>query len=109
MRALTEGERRVVAHLADTAGWVVDDAALRATPLDDGGMGSLRFASDAESPRLGATLGEVAFPDADGVLVMAALTVDQNGDLFELDVWKADFSPLQRWPEASDLSSREAL
>ena len=107
MRALTEGEQRVVAHLA-AAGWVVDVAGLRAAPLDDGGMGSLRFASEAEAPRLGAALGEVAFPDADGVLATAALTVDQNGDLFELDVWKADFSPLQRWPEAPDLVSARA-
>jgi hypothetical protein len=30
------------------------------------------------------------------VLVSVALNVDQRGELFELDLWKVDFSPLQR-------------
>jgi hypothetical protein len=100
MRSLSEGERRVVSHLIAAAGFAAEVAALRATPMDDGGMGSLRFSSATDSPRFGAVLGEAWFMDADSVPVSAALYVDQNGSLFELDVWKVNFSPLRRWPEA---------
>ena len=49
------------------------------------------------------------FNDADGVPVSAALNLDQDHHLFELDVWKVDFSPLQRWPTAQDLSGPGTL
>lgn len=32
--------------------------------------------------------------DQDGVDVIATLSLDNYGDLFELDVWKVDFSPV---------------
>ncbi|HEX8386180.1 MAG TPA: hypothetical protein VF576_08355 [Rubricoccaceae bacterium] len=108
MRPLTEGEQRVVSHLVHAAGWVVDVPTLRAEPMNDGGMGGLRFASGTPNPKLGAVLDEVWFTDADGVPVTMTLTVDQNGELYELDVWKVDFSPLQRWPEAEDLHGPRA-
>jgi hypothetical protein len=63
--------------------------------MNDGGMGSLRFVGSADR-RLGECVGEAEFDDADGVVVSVALNVDQRGELFELDVWKVDFSPLQR-------------
>ncbi|MFK4505936.1 hypothetical protein LPJ38_32325 [Bradyrhizobium daqingense] len=63
--------------------------------MNDGGMGSLRFVG-GEDRRFGRCVGEAEFDDADGVLVSVALNVDQRGELFELDFWKADFSPLQR-------------
>lgn len=107
MRPLTDGEQRVVSHIVTVAGWVVDVSALHAEPLNDGGMGSLRFSSASENPKLGAVLGQARFVDADGVPVSATVNVDQHGDLFELDVWKADFSPLQRWPEAAELLGRD--
>ena len=38
------------------------------------------------------------FTDEDGVKVIASLNVDSDGHLFELDIWKTDFSPLLRIP-----------
>jgi hypothetical protein len=35
------------------------------------------------------------FKDIDGTPVSAALNVDQQGNLYELDIWKVDFSPTQ--------------
>jgi hypothetical protein len=70
--------------------------------MNDGGMGSLRFVGSANR-RLGACVGEAEFDDADGVTVSVALNIDQRGELFELDVWKVDFSPLQRIAAFSEL------
>jgi hypothetical protein len=71
--------------------------------MDDGGMGSLRLATDEALQKPGRLVGpraaEVQFIDADGVPVLASLNLDQNGELMELDIWKTDFSPLIRIPE----------
>ncbi|PPQ19023.1 hypothetical protein CV770_12900 [Bradyrhizobium sp. AC87j1] len=70
--------------------------------MNDGGMGSLRFVGSADR-RLGKCIGEAEFDDADGVPVSVALNIDQRGELYELDFWKVDFSPLQRIAALSDL------
>ena len=102
MRPLTEDERPLVAHLAALAGITLDVASLHAQPMNDGGMGSLRFADDP-AVRFGASVAEATFEDEDGVPVSAALYVDEAGEPLELDVWKVDFSPLRRWPGAVTL------
>jgi hypothetical protein len=68
--------------------------------MEDGGMGSLRFHwSDQVEPRcLGESLVERQFIDSDGIPVMVAINLDDQGDLFELDIWKVDFSPLKQFP-----------
>lgn len=71
-------------------------------PIADGGMGSLKLASEeslqAERP-IGRRAAEFQFVDADGVSVLASLNVDRDGRLLELDMWKTDFSPLIRIPD----------
>lgn len=71
--------------------------------MRDGGMGSLRF-SGAERRRFGSTLAEAEFRDADGTLVSVALMLDEAGELFELDIWKVDFSPLLRIPPVDQIT-----
>ena len=68
--------------------------------MNDGGMGSLEFESCKPS-RKAHELVEAQFEDIDGTLVSVSVNVDQDGDLFELDFWKVDFSPLLRFPAAS--------
>lgn len=41
--------------------------------------------------------------DDDGVSVIIELNVDERDKLFELDLWKVDFSPLRRYPNPEDL------
>jgi hypothetical protein len=73
----------------------------RVEEMNDGGMGSLRFcASDARPRRLGAQLVEKEFIDSDGIPIMVAINLDEHGDLYELDIWKVDFSPLKQLPTA---------
>jgi hypothetical protein len=70
--------------------------------MNDGGMGSLRFVG-TQDRRLGSRVGSAEFNDADGILVSVALNLDQHEELFELDIWKVDFSPLQRIAPVSKL------
>jgi len=67
--------------------------------MNDGGMGSLRFwRQDGEQRRFGDLPVEAHFRDADGTLVIASVIVDQSGALYELDLWKTDFSQLEEYP-----------
>jgi hypothetical protein len=69
--------------------------------MADGGMGSLYLVHPfkGRSERLfGGRVAEIQFADSDGVLVIASLNVDKDGDLFELDMWKTDFSAVNRLP-----------
>ena len=69
--------------------------------MQDGGMGGL-FLFPSGIPREGRVFGRQAsdyqFLDKDLVDVIATLNLDQFGELFELDVWKTDFSNLIQFP-----------
>ena len=81
-----------------------DLAASRVEELADGGMGSLKFVGAERGQRKYAkTVAEAHYIDADGVQVSITVNVDGKGDLYVLDFWKADFSPLRRYPTPSDL------
>lgn len=66
--------------------------------MDDGGMGSLLFISctNDSNRKLGKTLAEAEFLDEDQVLVCVQLNLDNHNQLFELDIWKVDYSPVSR-------------
>ena len=105
-------ERRLLTLLAKRASGLEPDwlEGLRVSNLDDGGMGSLSLFTGGPSKSeriLGKKVAEHRFTDADGVEVLATLTVDQDGRPFELDVWKTDFSPLIRIPEDDELPETE--
>ena len=73
--------------------------------MQDGGMGSIQFhRQTSDERRFGKEIAEGTFRDNDGVLVSVTLNLDQFGELFELDVWKVDFSPLVRYPEPSEFT-----
>ena len=70
--------------------------------MKDGGMGSLYLFPNGvikESRLLGKCVSEYQFTDKDGVEVIASLNLDDKGELFELDIWKTDFSQLISIPE----------
>lgn len=71
--------------------------------MNDGGMGSIRFVG-AENRRFGSTPVEAHFHDEDGTPVIATVIVDQRGELYELDVWKVDFSQLKRIPPFEEIT-----
>jgi len=109
------GWRKLRKEEADLISAIVQDSplaqqVLQSLPLQlvknmaDGGMGSLRFkARDHRDRRFDKEIGEVLFTDQDGVLVSATVNLDNNEELFELDIWKTDFSPLKRYPQPEEV------
>ena len=71
--------------------------------MNDDGMGSLYLFPKGEIKEddrsFGESVSEFQFTDQDGIEVIASLNLDNNGDLFELDIWKTDFSKVIRLPE----------
>ncbi len=68
--------------------------------LDDEGMGSFRFIYDtrAELENLNIIpIAEYQFNDIDSIPVLVTLYSYENGWLYELDIWKSDFSPLMSY------------
>jgi hypothetical protein len=101
-RSATAAELRLLRALVAAAGsearpeWVEP---WRVKNMPDGGMGGLTLAPRAHGSAATRTFGRcvaaVRFRDVDGVEVIASLNLDTQGDPFEVDVWKVDFSPLQ--------------
>jgi len=64
--------------------------------LGDGGTGSIQLSSRGEHT---ADLVEADYKDTDGRDVFITLSANQYDELYDLDLWKTDFSPLLRYPE----------
>jgi len=76
----------------------------RVADMSDGGMGSIRFIADTEENRLlGHPIATAECLDSDNVVISIAITVDNRGDLYEIDLWKVDFSPLRSYPRPGNL------
>ena len=72
--------------------------------MNDGEMGSLKFIKESDKDRkLGHVINEAEYIDDDGVTVSIALNLDEDSDLYELDIWKVDFSKLINLPNKDDL------
>ncbi len=95
MRNLKLIEIEILTKLLDIAKLQIDITQLLVSPLNDGGMGSLGIGENYENRQFGEKIAEYMFKDVDGTFVSAALNVDKQGDLYELDIWKVDFSPTQ--------------
>jgi hypothetical protein len=75
-------------------------------PMEDGNMGSLSSFPTLIIPnnrKMGKQVSELLFEDKDGVTVIASLNLDTEGLLFELDIWKTDFSPLLEFPNIDNM------
>ena len=75
---------------------------LKVCSMHDGGMGSLSLfpkGTVVDNRKFGERISEYQFQDVDGIDVIVSLNLDTKGELFELDVWKTDFSPLIRLPD----------
>lgn len=107
-RELTEPERRLMTKMlsGSSRGQEIlgQLSSVRVVEMSDGGMGSLRFVkANSKDRRLGETVSQAEFMDDDDVTVSVTINLDDDGCLYELDVWKVDFSPLMRWPKAEEI------
>lgn len=105
-RELTKDEEQLIAFLISKSSvdipvnWREN---LLAKPLDDGGMGSLflfyKGTHVDKKRKLGLRVSEMTFVDEDGVDIIVSLNVDEKEILYELDVWKVDYSKrISRFP-----------
>lgn len=68
--------------------------------MNDGRMGSIRFIySDSKVRKFSKEIAEASILDVDNVLMSFTINIDEYGDLFELDVFKVDFSPMKQFPK----------
>jgi hypothetical protein len=83
-------------HLIDSLAY------LMVVEMKDGGMGSrllIPQGAEATDRSFGKQIASGEFTDSDGVPVSVTLNADILGNLYELDVWKVDFTPLTSWPD----------
>lgn len=98
-KPISEKELRIVEYLSNLADYpVLKKSELFVMPMYDGGMGSFTiFKSETETRenrKFGKQISEYEFIDDDNIPVIVSLNVDQNNNLFEVDIWKADYSPV---------------
>lgn len=96
MRPLTKAEQVFLSTITQLAGCPLE-IPTRGRSLTHGGRGSLSFDPTGSQERAQALIAG-RFIDSDGVLVDFELTRDKHGNLFILDLWKVDFSPLLNFP-----------
>lgn len=75
------------------------------TELTDGNMGSIRFVSPLNE-RQATCLEKAEFRDAEGSNINVAINADQAGELYEIDIWEYDFTPVIEFPGKSTFVRR---
>lgn len=63
--------------------------------LTDGQMGSFELISEKTKRQFGKAIIEATTLDIDGRKVFLELSIDTEGDLYQLDVFTEDFNPLK--------------
>jgi hypothetical protein len=96
LRPIREDERALIKHLLSLVkGGSRYQIPEEVANLTEGGMGGIQLATRGEHT---ADIVEADYKDTDGRDVLITLTMNQYDELFDLDIWKADFSSLQRYP-----------
>lgn len=97
IRPINEMERGILEYLAKLANYPLSrNFELFVMPLSDGGMGSFSiFQKETEQNRkFGKQISEYEFIDDDNVPVLVSFNVDENNNPFEVDIWKANYTPV---------------
>ncbi len=100
IRNINEIEMKVLDYLLRLANYpsAKKTDLLKVLPMEDGGMGSFLIFENQnvfnEIRTFGSQISEYHYKDDDNVPVIVSLNVDSKGRLFEVDIWKADFSPV---------------
>lgn len=69
--------------------------------MNDGDMGSLYIVypnKQRPTRRMKECIAEKEFFDSDNIPISVTLNVDDDDDLFEIDIWKVDSSPVIKYP-----------
>ena len=103
MRLLKKEELDLMVYLLkdkpNTKQMIEELSAAFVEEMNDGGMGSLKFLNANKfNRRHGSTIAQIQLPDIDGIPLLISIDLDEEGDMYEIDVWKADFSPTKQFP-----------
>lgn len=98
-RLINENEKIIVEYLAKLANYPLSTSSgLFVMSMNDGGMGSFTIFQNEtetrENRKFGKQISEYEFIDDDNIPVLVSLNVDENNNLFEVDIWKADYNPV---------------
>ena len=93
MRVPTKEETEILEALIQKSGLDLSIDGLLVSNINDGEMGSLILGLKHDSRGFGSCVSELEIKDIDGVPVLYSLYIDKAGRLYELDVFKSDFSP----------------
>lgn len=104
MRNLKNEEIRIINDLLNSANiqgkYDLDN--YLAEEMNDGDMGSIYLFRNDLPPKTNRKFSKCIatkdYKDADNVKLSVTLNIDQEGHLYELDIWKVDFSQLIRYP-----------
>ena len=68
--------------------------------MEDGKMGSITFLREDENIErfMKKTISEMTFKDEDGTPIIVSLNIDLEENLYELDIWKVDFTEVKKYP-----------
>lgn len=105
-RPIRQNEINLIWHLLQLTKEEIgfDDIPTLVADLDDGGMGSIRFVNN-DLRIFGRELIMVEYIDQDNIDVLISIYLDDQDDLFELDIWKVDFNKLIRYPKPEELKT----
>ena len=97
LRPIKPEEQSLIAHLLS----LVNEGSRYAIPqevqnMGNAGTGSIQLSSRGD---YAANLVEGDYKDADGRDVLITLSTNEYDELYDLDIWKADFSRLAQFPE----------
>jgi len=67
--------------------------------MNDGNMGSLKFLSVKNiKSKMKEEIARIDLHDIDGIPLSITLNINTDNELYELDIFKGDFSPLKKFP-----------
>ena len=104
IRQPTFKEKKLLKFLMKKASMNVDSSSINnllVCPMKDGGLGSLCLYPNGKiikDRKFGCEASNIHFYDTDGVYVIASLYLDEDGNVFEIDVWKVNNEKLISLP-----------
>lgn len=91
-RTFTNEENDLIEKLCQEAGIAVKKPLQGYTLKEEERSLRIELPLSNQERRFGTSIAEIMWTDDDGIPAMATLCTDQYGNLYQLDVWKVNFS-----------------
>jgi hypothetical protein len=103
MRKLKNEELGLITHMLNQIPngdyFIKKLPSLMVTEMKAGGMGSFKFLSETSQKRTRQKeIAHINLHDADDIPLSITLNLGTDGELYELDIFKADFTILKQFP-----------